>query len=115
MSRRLRISLGVLAIVVVVVSVLAARGQIRWLPSALRGDTTAAEGWTPPTTPWGDPDLQGIYNYGTSTPLQRPQSVGEKPVLSDEEAEELQDQIATRLDRDRRDGSPPDLRTVLQG
>jgi len=104
MSRRLRISLGVLAIVVVVVSVLAARGQIRWLPSALRGDTTAAEGWTPPTTPWGDPDLQGIYNYGTSTPLQRPQSVGEKPVLSDEEAEELQDQIATRLDRDRRDG-----------
>ena len=23
-------------------------------------------------TPWGDPDLQGIWDYRTSTPLERP-------------------------------------------
>lgn len=30
-------------------------------------------GWVPPKTPWGDPDLQGIWplNYVGSTPLQR--------------------------------------------
>jgi hypothetical protein len=102
MSRR--ISLGVVAIVIVAVSVLAARGQLTWLPSALRADATDAESWTPPKTPWGDPDLQGIYNYGTSTPLQRPGQVGDKQVLSDEEAEQLQADLAYRLDRDRRDG-----------
>ena len=25
-----------------------------------------------PITPWGDPDLQGILNHGTITPLERP-------------------------------------------
>jgi hypothetical protein len=104
MSRRLQLSLGVLAIVVVAVSILAARGQLTWRPAGLAGSTTDGEGWAPPKTPWGDPDLQGIYNYGTSTPLQRPGQVGDKEVLSDEEAAALQEEIAHRLDRDRRDG-----------
>ena len=36
--------------------------------------TTAAGAWTPPRTPWGDPDLQGIFSNGDeySTPLERP-------------------------------------------
>ena len=108
MSRRFRISLGVLAIVVGVVSALAALiaagGQSTSTPAAAAAQTTAATSWTPPKTAWGDPDLQGIYNYGTSTPLQRPKQVGDKEVLSDEEAEALQEDIARRLDRDRRDG-----------
>ena len=28
--------------------------------------------YTTPKTPWGDPDLQGVWNDATSTPLQRP-------------------------------------------
>src|SRR5688572_31881956 len=104
MSRRLRISLGVLGIVLAGVIALAATGQLGWLPTGIAGSTAGAESWTPPRTPWGDPDLQGIYNYGTSTPLQRPQQVGDKQVLSDEEAAALQADIAQRLDRDRRDG-----------
>jgi hypothetical protein len=103
MSRGLRISLGVVAIVVVAVSLLAARGQLTW-PGGLTAGTEDGEGWTPPRTPWGDPDLQGIYNYGTSTPLQRPLQAGDKQVLSDEEAATLEADIAQRLDRDRRDG-----------
>ena len=27
---------------------------------------------TAPRTPWGDPDLQGIWNNSTLTPFQRP-------------------------------------------
>jgi len=102
MSRRLGISLGVLAIVLVGVSILGVRGQLAW--AGLAGKTADAEAWTSPKTAWGDPDLQGIYNYGTSTPLQRPKQVGDKQVLSDDEATQLQSNLAYRLDRDRRDG-----------
>jgi len=62
--------------------------------------------WTPPRTPWGDPDLQGVWNDATSTPLQRPSSRADKDVLSDEEANEFQQQLAFELTRDRRDGGP---------
>jgi hypothetical protein len=60
--------------------------------------------WTPPRTPWGDPDLQGVWNDATSTPLERPDRVGSKGVLSDEEAGEFQEELAGQLSRDRRDG-----------
>jgi hypothetical protein len=55
-------------------------------------------------TPWGDPDLQGVWNDATSTPLQRPTGVADKDILSGGEAEEFQDQLANNLSRDRRDG-----------
>ena len=61
MSRRLGISLGVVAIVLVGASILAARGQLGWLTTAFTGSPAGAEAWTAPKTPWGDPDLQGIY------------------------------------------------------
>ena len=38
-----------------------------------------------PTTAWGDPDLQGVWNNNTVVPLQRPDQVGERETLSDEE------------------------------
>jgi hypothetical protein len=56
----------------------------------------------PLRTPWGDPDLQGVWNDATSTPLQRPN--GTKDVLTDEEAVGFQDKLANDLTRDRRDG-----------
>src|SRR3954453_17730988 len=55
-------------------------------------------------TPWGDPDLQGVWNDATSTPLQRPGDVGAKQVLNEEEAAEFQPRLANNLARDRRDG-----------
>ena len=62
--------------------------------------------WTPTRTPWGDPDLQGVWNDATSTPLQRPSARAGKDVLSDEEANEFQQELAFDLTRDRRDGGP---------
>ena len=39
-----------------------------------------------PRTPWGDPDLQGIWEYWTFTPLQRPDDLADRAVLTAEEA-----------------------------
>ena len=62
----------------------------------------APKRYSPPRTPWGDPDLQGVWNDATSTPLQRPN--GQKDVLTDEEAVDFQASLANDLTRDRRDG-----------
>ena len=39
-----------------------------------------------PATPWGDPDLQGVWEYWTFTPLEKPAELAGKDVLTDEEA-----------------------------
>ena len=63
-----------------------------------------AKAWSAPKTPWGDPDLQGVWNDATSTPLQRPAGKGEK--VSQDEADQFEEQLAFDLSRDRRDGGP---------
>ena len=39
-----------------------------------------------PATPWGDPDLQGVWEYWTFTPLEKPSELAGKDELTDEEA-----------------------------
>src|SRR4026209_1168820 len=52
-----------------------------------------------PRTPWGDPDLQGTWNNGTITPLERARGAGEKELLSKDEEEEINAQSDTRAER----------------
>ena len=49
----------------------------------------------PKKTPWGDPDLRGMWPSGemTGVPLQRPEQFGERAVLTDEEFAKRQEQI----------------------
>ena len=42
-------------------------------------------GWTVPRLPDGRPDLQGIWANDAATPLQRPEALGDRTTLSDEE------------------------------
>ncbi len=39
-----------------------------------------------PRTPWGHPDLQGVWDYRTSTPLERPEDQNAGTVLTDDAA-----------------------------
>jgi hypothetical protein len=45
-----------------------------------------AKTWQVPKTAWGDPDFDGIWNYATMTPLERPREFADKAVLSPAEA-----------------------------
>jgi hypothetical protein len=49
--------------------------------------TSAKKNWTPPKTPWGEPDLQGMWplNHLISTPFQRPEKYGDRRLMTDEE------------------------------
>ena len=106
MNYRLWISIGILT----AVPFSTAAGQTQKPAPA---DTTAPKKAAPKAatpaakktfrTPWGDPDLQGVWNDATSTPLQRPNGQT-KDVLTDEEASDFQETLAFDLTRDRRDG-----------
>ena len=64
--------------------------------------------WTPPRTAWGDPDLQGIWNYATMTPLERPRDLPDKDVLTQEEAADYERQTFDRQDSNTSNTAGPD-------
>lgn len=57
-------------------------------------------------TPWGEPDLQGIWANRTATPLERPKALAGKETLTPEERAQLEKRYLTNTDRDRRNGRP---------
>jgi hypothetical protein len=56
---------------------------------AVAGAHAQSKGTGVAKTPWGDPDLQGVWDYWTFTPLQRPKEFTGKSVLTDAEHAEL--------------------------
>lgn len=48
--------------------------------------------YTPPKTPWGDPDLQGVWPGNMGVPMQRAASFGDRSTLTDEEFAKKEDQ-----------------------
>jgi hypothetical protein len=58
-----------------------------------------------PLTPWGEPDLQGIYTNQTLTPLERPASLKDKAFLTKEEAAALEKRSAQQ--RESSEDAPP--------
>ena len=62
--------------------------------------TAAAKTWTVPRTPDGQPDLQGVWDYRTITPLERPKELGTKAFFTDEEAANFEKEENRRENRD---------------
>ena len=56
--------------------------------------------WTPPRTPDGKPDIQGTFTFRTITPLQRPEALAGKDVLTAEEAAAFEASENKRQNRD---------------
>jgi hypothetical protein len=56
----------------------------------------AAQSSTGTQMPWGDPDLQGVWDYRTITPLERPGDQADKEFLTEEEAAGLEQDILER-------------------
>jgi len=65
--------------------------------AALSATTVAQPGHGPSTamrTPWGDPDLQGIWTNETITPFERPASLANTPFLTEAEVSALEARAA---------------------
>ena len=87
MSRRFFAGLGLLA----AVTGGPAAGQA---PPAAATTAAAPKTWTAPRTPWGHPDLQGVWANNSATPLERPKELAGKEFLSPEEVATLQARAA---------------------
>lgn len=99
MSRRHLPSLVLVLVAGALLGLEPAAGQV--LP---REATSRAASRTAARTPWGDPDLQGVWTNSTTTPLERPDTLAGKDVLSDEERADLDTQAARNADRPPRPG-----------
>ena len=63
---------------------------------AVFASSAAAQTFEPARLPDGRPDLQGVWDFRTLTPLQRPEDQADRAVLTAEEAAEVESQAAAR-------------------
>src|SRR5438128_11195661 len=107
--------IGVCAVVLAVILLLKfAVADLRSKPTAVAdGPATKSSGLK---TPWGEPDLQGIWTDEYQTPLQRPATYAGKEFFTDEEraaldakraAIELRPRADSCTERDLAGGSNP--------
>src|SRR5262245_22163144 len=105
MSRR-NITSGCAAAVVFAIifgATIPAAGQA---PAASRTAAAGAKSAVP-RTPDGKPDLQGVWDFRTITPMQRPTDLADKPVLTEQEAIEWEKK--NQRNQDNREATPGNL------
>src|SRR5207245_4429658 len=77
--------------------------MVCWTPGTAVAQQPAGTkpGWTQPKTPWGEPDLQGIWplNHLIAVPLERPRQYSNRLNLTDEELAKAQSNLQARNSR----------------
>jgi hypothetical protein len=79
-----------------------------WGQAAAPGAKTPPGGkaWTPPHTPDGQPDLQGVWTNNTVTPLTRPKGLAGKEFYTEAELTDMVQKERARLSRNEEEGLP---------
>ena len=95
--------------------VIASRVPIAGQGGTPTAKTPAAKNWKVARTPWGHPDLQGIWDFRTVTPMERPVELGDKAVLSAQEAEEFERRAVASRNADQKRGNQVTARRQVNG
>ncbi len=80
--------------------------------SAIPGIAQTSRSWTPPKTPWGDPDLQGVWTSDDciGTPMNRPAQFGNRLYYTEEELVQRETALARQAQNDRQEFAAADAR-----
>jgi hypothetical protein len=115
MRQRLLMSTGMLMMAALVVALLSTpiAGQAPAAPKATgKAAATATKAWAQPKTPWGDPDIQGVWTSDDciGTGMNRPTNLGDQLYFTDQEIAERQAALARQAKNDLVDTVAPDAR-----
>ncbi|HYL36478.1 MAG TPA: hypothetical protein VEV17_11240 [Bryobacteraceae bacterium] len=77
-------------------------GQSPAVAAKAAGGAAKTGNWVASKTPDGQPDLQGIWNNGTVTPMERPAELAGKEFFTEKEALAWEKQVLARTNRDQR-------------
>jgi hypothetical protein len=114
MSYRYFCSTAVLAAFGMVVLLAPAPAAGQALSPAVKAATTG-KAYTPPRTPDGVPDLQGVWTNNTVTPMQRPKELAGKEFYTEAELADVQKRERERYAQDESDGLPPANHSGVEG
>jgi hypothetical protein len=79
------------------------------------GAASQSQKWAPARTPEGHPDLQGIWDFRTVTPLERPAEFANKPTLTAEEAAAYERRMVESRNADTNRDKEDTSRGVING
>ena len=99
LSKRFLASVGALVVLIAAVSLSSVQVAGQNL-QARSPKPEAPKPWTPPRTPWGDPDISGNFTnvYEQATPIERPDEFAGVP-RDDIKGQQLSDLLAKRRDQ----------------
>ncbi len=64
------------------------------ISTSLATSVFAADAYIAPRTQWGQPDLQGVWNFSSNVPMQRPEQFGNREFMTDDEIASMRARLA---------------------